>query len=187
MDSQELRLLKEMQDGAWRAWDVKTRPGLWRFFVYHGVRREEADDLTQETLRRVASRIRAFPLEDHEKVEGWVYTIAGRVCAEWVRKRIKRPPPLPLDEVRETAALPHEPVTDEVFDVRDLAPPLRRALAKLSPRQHTFFILRHIHGMEPCEIAARHGCTAGTVYQTLTTAKRRLRDKLEGLLGEAVS
>lgn len=186
MDRQQLQLLREYQDGAWDEWDTQTRPRLLKFFVFHGVGREESSDLTQETLRRVARRIALFPIEDHERLEAWVFTIARHVYVGWVRTRKRRPDPVTLEGGREPAVHPDEWVPGEVFDIRDLTPPLQRALAGLSPRQREFFILRHIHGMEPCEIAAKHGCAPGTVYQHLTAAKRRLKTVLESWLGKVV-
>lgn len=124
-------------------------------------RRAEADDIVQETF---VQALRAPErLADVRSIQGWLITIAVRLC----RKRLRR---------RRLLRVLGFDRGDDYLDVADAAAPpdvkmeLRRvysALDKLSPPLRLAWTLRHIAGETLPTVAELCGCS-------LATAKRRI-------------
>jgi RNA polymerase sigma factor (sigma-70 family) len=185
MEEHQLELLKRYDRDAWERWDREIRPRLRLFFIgLRATRSEVYDDLTQETLRKVARRISTFRDGDHLYFEAWVYRTARRTYLDWVRSSVRSRETGLVNEGQEPSVDPDLRSLEDGFDTRDLNPALHWALSRLSPRQRAFFIDRHVHGLEPRRIAIREGCAPGTVYQTLAEAKKKLRDLLAARKGK---
>jgi len=127
-----------------------------------------AEDLAQETFLRAWQGLAR--LDDPRSFGSWLLSIAGFVCAEWVRKKTTRDP---HDE-----RLAHEAplATDERRD--EPAVPLAEAIARLSPDVQQLLAMRHDRGMTCEEIARELDKPLGTVTKTLSRAYAELRERL---------
>ena len=130
-----------------------------------------ADDLAQEAVARGIER--AAQYRGPAPVGAWVHRIALNAWRDHLRRqRIRRR--IGLDRP-EAAALPAAPER-EPADLVDL----RRALARLPPRQRAALVLRYYHEYDYAAIGEALGITAGSVGSLLSRALERLRAELGG-------
>lgn len=119
----------------------------------------DADDAWSETF---LAALEAYPrLSHHERVEGWLVTIAHRKAIDVLRRRSR----LVVGEV------PDRPVPPATRDL-DLA----RALALLPARQREAVVLHHIGGLPFADVAATLGSTAEAARRASSDGVRRLRE-----------
>ena len=140
---------------------VQTRPLLG---LAHALTANPHDawDLTQETLARLGER---WGRTRFDEPAAYARTVMVRLNIDRIR-RLRRELPLlggPTDEA---------PV--EVVGETDAW--LVEALATLSPRQRTAIALRYVEDLVVRGIAARMGCSEGTVKSQLSRGTERLRE-----------
>jgi RNA polymerase sigma-70 factor, ECF subfamily len=165
---------------------------LFRFFANRPALREEAEDLTDETLFRAYQNIGQF--EAGTNFDGWLLTIAVNVWKNAVRKQRagKRAATLePLESMVETGP-DEEAVARERSDLQDQRPSpedlalkierttvLREALEGLPPGMRQCMELRVFADLEYQEIADALGIGLGSVRSQLFEARQRLKPVLE--------
>jgi RNA polymerase sigma-70 factor (ECF subfamily) len=127
--------------------------------------REDARDLAQETYLRA---LRALPTYRAEApVVAWLFGIARHVCADHVRRRVRR------GQIE--AAIPSRPkVVDPGAgaDIGDL-------VARLDEDQRAAFVLTQVFGLAYEEAAIVCGCPVGTIRSRVARARGRLVEWLE--------
>ena len=132
-----------------------------------------AEDLLQNALLRVATRWRTVRgvANPDAYVRRTIYTIA---VSQWRRRRILAEHPVP--------DVPEPPPGHDAFDhaARRLA--VRRALARLTPRQRAVLVLRFLEDRTVVEAAEILGCSSGTVKSQTAYALSRLRALAPDLL-----
>ncbi len=157
-------------------------------------RPEEARDIYQEAFLRVYKNLHRFRFEC--SFYTWVYRIVTNVCLDHLRRRSSRPE----DQAPEMATGQRDDAPADFFDRqqenRTAADPERHllgkeigrhiaaALALLSPRERMVFEMKHYQGLKLRAIGEALGTTEETVKNSLFRATRKLRVRLEGLLGE---
>ena len=125
---------------------------------------EDADDAVQETYLRA---IRALPRFRREAgVYSWLFRIAINVCLNWKRARGKT---VPLEMASDRANSQASPEAETLTRVE-----IDQALAILSRRQRTVFLLREREGWSIPEIAAALKCTHRRINNELYQTRRAL-------------
>ncbi len=126
----------------------------------------DADDAWSETF---LAALEAYPrLAHHERIEGWLVTIAHRKAIDLLRRRSR----LEVGEVPDRAA----PEASRDLD-------LARALALLPLRQREAVVLHHLGGLPFIEVAAALGSSADAARRASSDGVRRLRELLGGADG----
>jgi RNA polymerase sigma-70 factor (ECF subfamily) len=133
--------------------------------------RQDAEDVTQETLLRVFRSLRRW--DASRPLRPWILGIAVNRCRTWMGRRAKRPEL--ADYLQETAA------RNDSDDSVEMVAEIRRALSGLRPEYQSVFILFHEHGRSYEEIAEVHGRPVGTIktwlhrtrLEVLTHLRRR--------------
>ena len=141
---------------------------------------EEAEDVLQTVFLRLARRER---LPDLSPSPGsYLHRAAVNAAIDAVRRRARAPHSLEQMESdpRDTRTASPE----QQRRGRELGELLREALAELSPRSAEIFVLARIEGYGNREIAELVGTTPGSVAVLLHRAGRRLRERLQGVLGD---
>ncbi|WP_344915259.1 SigE family RNA polymerase sigma factor [Streptosporangium oxazolinicum] len=152
MDAAEERRFREF---------VSARsPALMRLaFLLTGGDQHAAEDLLQTALARTVagwSRV--------ETPEAYVRQVMYRQQVSWWRRR------------RETVvAEPPEGTVADGTPGADLRIVMRRALARLTPRQRAVLVLRYYEDLPEAEVAGILGCSVGTVRSTAHRSLARLR------------
>lgn len=125
---------------------------------------EDAEDAVQETYLRA---IRALPkFRRDANVYSWLFRIAINVCLNGKRARGKT---VPLETASDRAIAQASPETATLTRVE-----IDQALAVLSLRQRTVFLLREQEGWSVPEIAAALQCTHRRINNELYQTRRAL-------------
>lgn len=137
----------------------------------------EADEATQAAFVRALERIDRC-LGDR-RFGAWVQVIAGRLCVDMIRARIRTTPDDdPLRDERPAlnvvAYLDAVAVIEEAIVRRERSEKVHQAIALLPARQREVVVARHLEGRRPPEIAASLGLSVGAVDSLLLRARRRL-------------
>lgn len=161
-DSALIRRFLDGDEGAFRALYQRHTPRL-RMVICRllGARRDDADDLVQETWMRGCRGIHGF--NGDAKFATWLTTIGVRaVYSRFSRQSIEEDPM--VDD------LP-EPSRGDL----GLSMDLERVIAMLPDHQRTVVVLHDVEGFTHQEIARQLGVAPGTSKATLSRARCTLR------------
>ena len=140
-----------------------------------------AEDLVQETFLRVWNRVHGFE-PGRGALGPWLLAIARNRAIDYVRSADARMDRKAFDlDVREHPSL-FTDMEREVLNT-DHAQLIRRAIAKLNPKQQKVIELAYYEGMSQSEMAEKMGEPLGTVKTWVRSALRSLREEL----GQAVT
>jgi RNA polymerase sigma-70 factor (ECF subfamily) len=141
-------------------------------------RHEDAADLTQEVFLRAYRGLRRF--RGDASLATWLYRIGVNVCLNHVSA--KRAPETALDDAPALPAAGDDPAS--AFAKARESARVRRAVARLPPKQRATLILRVYQDLPHREIAAALGTTVGAVkanfFHALGNLKRLLADEAGG-------
>ena len=146
-------------------------PDLYRFAAWLGWRRDQAEDLVQETFLRAWKAL--DDLQDSKAAKPWLIAILRREHA----RRFERIP-LPCDPLEGIDLERMLGVDDGRHNLEVLM--LRRALAALPQEQREALLLQVLGGYSCDEIAELLAATPGAVMTRLTRARQALRQTVGG-------
>ena len=131
-------------------------------------RREDAEEVAQEALRRAFRFIRGFHGED---VRAWLLQIVRNTCYSWLEKNRPRELMVEFDE-----ELHLQPVAtpESIAIANNDRERLTRALEGLPTRFREVIVLRELEGCSYKEIATIMSIPIGTVMSSLSRARRQL-------------
>ena len=136
-----------------------------------------ADDLTQDTLMRIAKSIHGF--NGKSSIKTWALSIATRVATDHFRQTKRRIREVPMDV--ESEFVDHRMDVEHGLIVDEMSACVREVIDTLPEIYRMALILRDFEGMSIAEVAKIEGCS-------LSTAKvrhHRARKQLHGALGRA--
>jgi RNA polymerase sigma factor (sigma-70 family) len=136
----------------------------------------EAEDVTQTTFMNAYRALRAG--EEPRRPQSWLLTIAHNAARSRVRRSMRRPREVPLDDVVGQLAVPEH----ERTNVRELL----RALGRLPFNQRAAITMRELEGRSYPEIAETLGVTVPAVEALLARARRTLRLQAAAIRGLSV-
>jgi RNA polymerase sigma-70 factor (ECF subfamily) len=171
-------LVERAKSGEKPAFDELVRRHQSR--IYSLVRRfvpdpDEALDLSQETFVRAYTRLHSF--RGRAAFSTWLYRIAVNICLNHLRHH-------KLAALPEWSSDPAGEVEDPAQAVgrRQIGEAIRRAVAELSPKQKTVFVLRHFEGLTFAEIGKVTSRTTGSAKANHFQALAKLRKALRAYL-----
>ena len=182
----EARLIEEVRSGNAEAFDYfvhKYQRRITRvaFRLLHDT--GEADCAAQESFLRAFVNIGAF--REGSTFETWL----TRICINWCKDRLKRrrivlyfhqaPREDDDEDARPRDATPHAAPSPERRALsREIRERLDAAMATLSPRQRTIFLLKHFEELSIPEIAEVMRLDVGTIKSHLFRAAHKMRERL---------
>ena len=186
---QAAELLERIRRGDPEAFETVARehaPRLFRLAVRLTRRREDAEDLVQETLVRSLPRLRDF--EGRAKISTYLVRALGNLWKNRLRSR-KRSRLVEWfrgsgsDDERETALDPPDaaPSPLENLEAEDRALQVRKAVLELEPARRWTLLLREVEELSYEEIAEATGVAVGTVRSRLARARDDLRGRLRAM------
>ena len=189
MECQVTRLMTATKQGDRHAFDELVAQLRGRAFQVASSMvgsRDDALDLSQEAFMKVYRARETF--REDQPFLPWFHRILRNTCFSFLRKakRLKRSS---LDAHDEDGS-PWEIVDEgpspsrgaEIDEIRTL---FERAMAEMKPRDREILTLRHSQELTYREIAEALEIPEGTVMSRLFHARRRLRDRIGPLLGDA--
>lgn len=166
----ETELAKAIADGDKDAAEEFVRrlyPVVLRFAIQVTGRREDAEDIAQETFVTARQRIGSF--RGKSSLTTWIHKIALNKCRRSLRQR------RPLVLVEGDKAEPDSGIA--AFEAGHI---LRGALQKLSAKHREAFVLFEIEELPMAEVAKVLGVPVGTAKARVFYARQNLRIFLEG-------
>jgi len=137
-------------------------PPIERYLFHACGCKDEAEDLTCQTLLRVRKDIRQ--LKDHSLLKPWIYKVAHRELLMWRRKRLLH------------LKLPHTPSPSPSHSIDEII--VHQALSRIPSNHREAFLLIEVEGLSIAEVAAALGIPQGTVKSRCHHARRQLRQLL---------
>jgi RNA polymerase sigma-70 factor (sigma-E family) len=137
---------------------------------------DEAEDLVQECLFRVARRWPRVRKMDHPAA--YARTVLVNLALDEGKRRTRRRAELQpdggvgLDAHEDDAAV-------RVLGRVEASADLMQALGELPPRQRVVLVLRYFEDLSEAEVAQAMRCSVGTVKSTTSRALERLRGVVE--------
>lgn len=156
---------------------------------------QDRSDLVQEVFIRVWCSISG--LRNSEAFKSWLHQLVTNLVYDNIRDRVRRPvfsidDPVSLEGserplAREIADDSHVP--DVLYERRELACAINRAIAKLPDEFRIAVVLREMGGLPYAEIAQRTKTRVGTVKSRISRARNKIRHLLDSYLnsGEQTS
>ncbi len=134
---------------------------------------DDADDVAQLVLMRVATRLSSF--DGRSRFTTWLYRVTRRVALNRVRTEQRRQSIL-------DRTTPRDPVVtidaDAEQDVGRLVELVRAYYGELTPRQREVFSMADFEGLSAVEIARRLEIDSSTVRVLLLQARRTIRRRM---------
>ncbi|MDP9751373.1 RNA polymerase sigma factor [Thermoanaerobacter pentosaceus] len=140
--------------------------------------KEEALDLTQETLLKAYLNIKKF--RGNSSIRTWLYRIAINCAIDYLRKRNVEKSNFKEIEEFENEIKDFE-TPEEVLDKRLTAEMLMREINKLPADYKIALILRDIEGLNYEEISKIMNLNLGTVKSRLWRARNLLKERIKSL------
>lgn len=139
--------------------------------------REDAEDLTQETLVQAFRKLGSF--EGRSSLLTWMHRIAMNLAISHRRKhRLERQQSWTDMEVAVSDLTSPTHSQGDVLEQREERALLQSALARIDAEYREIIVLRDIHGYDYAEIADLLSLPAGTVRSRLHRARIELRDTI---------
>ncbi len=150
----------------------KNQKAILAFFIGHGLVREDAKDLVQETFSKTWLHMGDLTCHPEERQRRWIFRVAANLLADFFRR--KRIPPAPnLEHEADPTADVHEHV-----ERSDKGLALERAVQLLPAERRLILSLTVLGEMTSEEIGVQLGKPAGTVRYELNQARQFLSKKM---------
>jgi RNA polymerase sigma-70 factor, ECF subfamily len=161
----------DMDEEAFRAFYDGTARGLWAYLSRLTGDRQIAEDLLQETYYRFLRARRPYESDAHRRNS--LFHIATNLATDMRRK----PFTVALPEPNDVRALQ---VGHDVAHRTAQRADVRRALARLKPRERSLLWLAYAHGATHREIAHVLGLKTASIKLLLFRARRKMATLLGG-------
>ena len=132
---------------------------------------DEAQDLASEVFVRALRSVASFR-ETGAPMEAWIFRIAHNLAVDYLRRKGRRPAPVPLDDTMPLAGS-ENPSTE--VERREEIRQLSLAMEQLSDSQRQVLALRFGAGMSSEEAAGVMGKKPGAIREMQSAAIKRLR------------
>ena len=164
--------------------------GVLGYLVKMSRNREQAEDLFQETFKRVHEKAHTYR---GTNFKSWLFRIATHVAIDGLRKRkrlrvvsLNQPLDCPGGDCETLEAVaPADDSYDpsEQAERAEQAEKVRQAVASLPDRQRATLVLAYYQQLSYREVAATLGCSLGTVKTQMYRALRTLGERLPDVTG----
>ena len=173
-------LAKEGNRDAFRRLYEENRERIFRTAFRYSGRREDAEDIMQETFIKAFSRIRTFDFRVSPNFSSWLLSICINTAIDSLRRRERRQDARHISLANLSAEIPAcGPGPDETAAHRLAVVRIRETLRILSPRQRAMFDMRYTEHLDIKEIAGALGCSESNVKTQLSRALEKLRKTLD--------
>lgn len=168
---------------AFRSFYEQTAPGLYRYFLSHATRDEQAaSELVAETYAQVVISLHRFRGRGPGSGEAWLFGIARNLTRRYHRRNaVER-------RARERLGMPRREFASDAYDAAeeqlladDVRPHLKRALAELPAEQRRAVELRVVGELDYARIAQLMRSTEQTARVRVWRGLRALRAHLDNL------
>ena len=171
------RAVRAGDEDAWRVWCLEVFDELDRFIIWRcGGRRNEADEIVQETWLTAVRQIRSFQPQQGSFL-AWLRGIAANVRRNHLRsaRRLSQRESTTDNEFVDAAQT--EPAADQHERTQQIA----AALDGLLERQETVLRAKYFDGLSVADIAAAWNESPKAIESLLSRARDAFRERFENL------
>jgi RNA polymerase sigma-70 factor (ECF subfamily) len=182
-DNELVRLAKEGSQEAFAMLFERHRTQVYRFAYQMCPRRDDAEDIVQETFVRALKNLSRY--RDEAKFTTWILRIATNYATDRARMRQRR---TRLAQQEAGGALSWMTTGSDTLEAEEnllqsaRIQVLRQAIEALPEHHKRMIIMRDIEEMEYADIAEICQTTTGGAKLRVLRARRALRDKLAPLM-----
>jgi RNA polymerase sigma-70 factor (ECF subfamily) len=178
LDDSDDALIRGAQAGEAKAFNDLVRryyEQIYRWAVARTGDRDDAEDVTQETLMRLHRHLSDF--DGRSRFSTWLYQVTRSAAADLHRKRTRRA--RLLSKVRgEPPAVTNPREAEAATDEKRASGLVKAFLEKLSDRQREVFDLVDLQGHSTVEVSAMLKMEPVTVRSHLFRARKAIRRKM---------
>lgn len=175
-------------EAAWREFVDRYGPKIYGWCRKWQLQPADAEDVTQNVLVRLASRLRTFVYDPAQSFRGWLKTLTWHVLSDYMSAR-RRPgqgsgDPDVARELESIAArddLMQQLAED--FDREMLEEAQARVQARVGPRRWQAFCLTAYDGLSGAEVARRLDMKVITVFTAKSKVLKLLQKEIRKLEG----
>jgi RNA polymerase sigma-70 factor (ECF subfamily) len=169
---------------AWREFVDYYAPVIYRWCVRRGLQDNDAQDVTQQVLLLLATKLPAFTYDPSRSFRAWLRTLTHHAWADFLSAR-NGPAgghraaweALTTVEAREDLL---RRIEDE-FDLELLELAMAEVRARVEPATWEAFRLTALEGAPAAEVAVRLGKQVANVYVLRSNVQKLLRDEIARL------
>jgi len=147
---------------------------LFPFLVKLAGSADIADEIIQEVFLRIWFSRDKLPAVEFPRA--YIFRIASNRASEWL-KRNALTINVDLQQLREQPVLPD--MAEAALTLKAMTIIVRQAIAELPAQRRHIYRLSRDQGLKPAEIARRLNLSVSTVKNTLVTAGKYIRERLE--------
>jgi RNA polymerase sigma-70 factor (ECF subfamily) len=168
--------LEVMSDRSFEALMSDHHAEIYRYVLRVTGRRQDADDLSQETFLRAFRAHRALPPDANQRA--WLFAIATNLTRNHFRSQKRRR--LAYAAVVTETMDADEERPDGMTISREIGAAVEQVVSGLPLRQRLAFLQRKVHGLDYEAIGQSLQCSAETARAHVFQALRKVRRALEG-------
>jgi len=197
-DAAERRFIERLLERDERAFNELVElygDRVFRLLLRMLARREEAEDMAQETFVQVFKSIDQF--RGDAKLGTWIYRVAINLCKNRVKYLSRRRSeaedelePLAertsLDQASGGVTTAELSAPDQIAYGKQVEVIVKRCIARLEPDFREVLVLRDVEDLAYEEISEITGLAEGTVKSRLHRARTMLKQLVESELGEKI-
>lgn len=150
---------------------------VYRYLAVRGPSEADAEELTQEVYMAAVAGLGSLRAADEAGVYAWLFQIARRKAADYLRRRYRRP----VDPLADDAPLAdHGSAPQELLEREAERQQVREALERLTPDQREVLLCKYVLDYTNEQTARHIGKNANAVNQLHHRALARLARLLRG-------
>ena len=146
----------------------------------------DADDVVQETFLRAYAKLKGFQWQS--SLRTWLCRIASNYCMDLLSDRKHEARVAVPDDDFDSITLEQAhstPDPERLAISSEFGRTVEFAMKRLSARERTAFVMRHVDGCSIRDIGEALSLTDGSVKQHIFRAVRKVRTAVSGLRGSA--
>ncbi|KKP88208.1 MAG: RNA polymerase, sigma-24 subunit, ECF subfamily [Berkelbacteria bacterium GW2011_GWA2_35_9] len=170
------KIISQAKNGNDKAFEIivsTCERAIYNFIFRMVQRKEDAEDLTQETFLKIYKNIKKYNPE--YKFTTWIFTIAQRTVYDFLRKKRKTKELYIIDDKDNPFETPDK---SSAYNNRDYIIDISRSLQKLDYNYKSVLWLHYWEGLSYKEIGATMRLPINTVKTYLHRAKEKLKTQL---------
>ncbi|MCL5410609.1 MAG: RNA polymerase sigma factor [Patescibacteria group bacterium] len=172
-------IILEAQKGDLKAFEEilsEYEKPVFGYIVHLVKRREDAEDLTQETFLKLYKSIKKY--DSDRKFTTWLFAIANNTTRDWFRKQKRRRELLILDDPEKGKAIEKLLASDDQLSRNNVKFDVALGFRKIKPVYRSVLSLFYLKGFSYKEIAKIKNMPTNTVKTYLYRAKLAMREHL---------
>jgi RNA polymerase sigma-70 factor (ECF subfamily) len=152
---------------AWREFVDYYAPVIYQWCVRRGLQDTDAQDVTQQVLLKLATKLPAFDYDPSRSFRSWLCTLTHHAWADFLSERDGVASGHPGAWAALTTAEAREDLLrriEDEFDLELLERAMARVRARVEPATWEAFRLTALEGLPAAEVARRLGKQVANVY-----------------------